>query len=57
MFSVLNLERSKLGILFLCRPTKAAPSKANNAYDNENDANDSGWFHTLIKMGAVSLPA
>jgi hypothetical protein len=29
----------------LCRPTQTAPSKADESDDDQNDADNAGWFH------------
>jgi hypothetical protein len=46
IFSVLDFERTQLGVFFLGRPMNAAPGKTDNANDNENDADNSSWFHS-----------
>lgn len=45
ILSVLDFERTKLGVFFLGRPMNAAPGKTDDANDDENDANESSWFH------------
>ena len=45
LFGVLDFQRTKLGIFFLLVPVQTAPGKANNANDDENNADDSSWFH------------
>lgn len=44
-FAVRDLKRTKLGVLFLFAPTQASPGKADDANDDQDDANNSSWFH------------
>lgn len=47
IFSVLDFQRTKLRVFLLGRPMQAAPGKTDNANDDENDADDSSWFHNV----------
>ncbi len=42
---VRDLKWAYLGIFLLRRPTQTAPSKADEANNDEDDADNAGWFH------------
>ena len=42
-----NLERTDLGIFLFFVPAQPAISETNDADDDENDADDSSWFHDV----------
>ena len=42
---VSNFEGAQLCVFLLRRPTQTAISKADDSDDDENDADDCGWFH------------
>jgi hypothetical protein len=46
IFGVFDFQRTKLGVFFLSRPFYSAPGKANDADNDEDDADDSSWFHS-----------
>lgn len=42
-----KLERTKLGVFFLCRPVYPAKCEADDASDDEDNADNAGWFHSF----------
>ena len=42
---MLDLEGPQLRVFLFLIPTQTAPGEADNANDDENDADDSCWFH------------
>ena len=42
---VRDLKWAQLGVFLLRRPTQTAPSKAYEADNDQNDADNAGWFH------------
>ena len=44
-FGVLDFKRTKLRVFLFFGPAQAAPGKANNPDDDQNDADNSSWFH------------
>ena len=42
-----NLERTDLGIFLFFVPAQPAISEADDADDDENNADDSSWFHDV----------
>ncbi len=55
MFGMLDFQRTKLGIFLLGRPMQAAPGETDNADDDENDADDSSWFHVSDTTATAGL--
>jgi len=44
-FRMLDLERTKLRVFLFFSPTQAAVGEADNPNDDENNTDDSSWFH------------
>jgi len=42
---VRDFKGAQLGIFLLCRPTQTSPSKADESDNDQNDADNAGWFH------------
>ena len=42
-----DLKRTQLGVFLFLVPAQAAPGKANDADDDQNDADDSSRFHDV----------
>ena len=54
-FLVRDFKRAQLGVFLLCRPTQTTPGKADHADDNQQDADDYGWFHGAELTMAAGL--
>jgi hypothetical protein len=44
---VLDFQRTKLRVFLLGRPMQAAPGKTHDTDDDENDSDNSSWFHNV----------
>jgi hypothetical protein len=54
-FLVRDFKRAQLGVFLLYRPTQSTPGKADHADDNQQDADDYGWFHFVDPTMAGGL--
>ena len=54
---VSDFKRAQLSVFLLCRPTQTAPGKADHADNDQNDADDCGWFHDAELTMAADLRA
>ena len=52
-FLVSDLKRPKLGVLLFRGPTEAAPGEPDNANHDQNDPDNSSWFHNADAIAAA----
>jgi len=52
---VSDFKWAQLGVFLFCRPTQTAPGKADEADNNENNADNTGWFHWRELTTAAGL--